>query len=290
MRFAKGHGTGNDFVILPDPDGRLDLTRQLVASLCDRHFGIGADGVLRVVQRAAAGLDADGQAAEWFMDYRNADGSVAEMCGNGIRVFAKYLIDEGLDAGPEIAIATRAGTRTVRAELDGQFTVDMGPAVVLGAGAVQAGDRRLDGLAITVGNPHVASMIDQPVAAVDLSRPIVLSPAELVSGANIEVIRPLGDREIEMRVHERGSGLTLSCGTGAVAAAVAAASAAGEWPADRGMPWIVHVPGGTLTVTPSVTTSLLTGPAEIVAAGELTPSWLAPLMPALARSAPPQTW
>jgi len=290
MRFVKGHGTGNDFVILPDPDGELDLTRRLVASLCDRHFGIGADGVLRVVRSAAAGADDDGQAAEWFMDYRNSDGSVAEMCGNGIRVFAKYLIDEGLAEGPEIAIATRAGIRTVRAEPDGQFTVDMGPAVVLGDGAVQAGDQRLDGLAITVGNPHVASMIDQPVAAVDLSRPLVLSPTELASGANIEVIRPLGDREIEMRVHERGSGLTLSCGTGAVAAAVAAASAAGEWPADRGMPWIVHVPGGTLTVTPSVTTSLLTGPAEIVAAGELTPSWLAPLMPALARSAPPQTW
>jgi diaminopimelate epimerase len=290
MRFAKGHGTGNDFVILPDLGGELDVTPELIVALCDRHFGIGADGVLRVVQSAVAGPEAQGQAAAFFMDYRNADGSIAEMCGNGIRVFAKYLIDEGLASGPEIAIATRAGTRTVRAEPDGQFTVDMGPAVVLGDGAVQAGDQRLDGLAITVGNPHVASMIDQPVAAVDLSRPIILSPAALASGANIEVIRPLGDREIEMRVHERGSGLTLSCGTGAVAAAIAAASAAGEWPADRGMPWIVHVPGGTLTVSPSVTASLLTGPAEIVAAGELTQSWLAPLMRALARSAQPQTW
>jgi diaminopimelate epimerase len=290
MRFAKGHGTGNDFVILPDLDSRLDITPQLVSSLCDRHFGIGADGVLRVVRTEAAGPAADGQTAEWFMDYRNADGSIAEMCGNGIRVFAKYLIDEGLASGPEVALATRAGTRTVRAEPDGRFTVDMGPAVVLGDGAVQAGDQRLDGVAITVGNPHVASMVDQPVAGVDLSRPVVLSPAELASGANIEVLRPIGQREIEMRVHERGSGLTLSCGTGAVAAAVAAASAAGEWPADRGMPWIVHVPGGTLTVTPSGTASLLTGPAEIVAAGELTQSWFAPLTRALARSAPPETW
>lgn len=290
MRFAKGHGTGNDFVILPDLGGELDVTPELVAVLCDRHFGVGADGVLRVVRAGAAGADADGQAAEWFMDYRNSDGSVAEMCGNGIRVFAKYLLDEGLASGPEIAIATRAGTRSVRAEPDGQFTVDMGSAVVLGDGAVQAGDQRLDGLAITVGNPHVASMIDQPVAAVDLSRPLVLRPAEFASGANVEVIRRVGRREIEMRVHERGSGLTLSCGTGAVAAAVAAASAAGEWPADRGMPWIVHVPGGTLTVTPSVTASLLTGPAHIVAAGELGPSWLAPLTRALARSARPETW
>jgi diaminopimelate epimerase len=290
MRFAKGHGTGNDFVILPDLAGELDVTPELVMALCDRHFGIGADGVLRLVHAASAGADADGQAAEWFMDYRNSDGSVAEMCGNGIRVFAKYLLEEGLDSGPEIAIATRAGTRTVRAEPGGQFTVDMGPAMVLGDGAVQAGDQRLDGLAITVGNPHVASMIDRPVSAVDLSRPLVLRPAELASGANVEVIRRIGHREIEMRVHERGSGLTLSCGTGAVAAAVAAASAAGEWPADRGRPWIIHVPGGTLTVTPSVTASLLTGPADIVAAGELSPSWLAPLTHALARSAPPETW
>ena len=279
MRFAKGHGTGNDFVILPDPEGRLDLTPDLVAALCDRHFGIGADGVLRVVRSAAAGPDADGQVADWFMDYRNADGSVAEMCGNGIRVFAKYLLDEGFAGGPEIAIATRAGTRTVRAEPDGQFTVDMGAAVVLGDGAVQAGDQRLEGLAITVGNPHVACVIKQPVAGVDLNDPLVLVPAELTSGANVEVVRTIGHREIEMRVHERGSGLTLSCGTGAVAAAVAAARAAGEWPTGRGMPWIVHVPGGKLAVVPSVTASLLTGPADIVAVGELSASWLAGLSP-----------
>ncbi len=168
MRFAKGHGTGNDFVILPDPDGQLELTPELVVRLCDRHFGIGADGVLRVVRSADASAGAAGQSAAWFMDYRNADGSVAEMCGNGVRVFARYLIDEGLATGPEVAIATRAGTRLVHAAGDGQFTVDMGPAVVLGDGAAQAGDQRLTGLAILVGNPHLACMIDQPVAAVDL--------------------------------------------------------------------------------------------------------------------------
>jgi diaminopimelate epimerase len=280
MRFAKGHGTGNDFVILPDPDGQLELTAELVTAMCDRHFGIGADGVLRVVRSAVAGPDAAGQAAEWFMDYRNSDGSIAEMCGNGVRVFAKYLLAEGLVRGPELAVATRAGTRLVRAEPDGQFTVDMGPAVVLGDGAARAGDQRLAGLAISVGNPHLACMVDQPVAAIDLSDPLVLEPAELAGGANVEVIRTVGNREIEMRVHERGSGLTLSCGTGAVAAATAAADAAGEWPAESGLPWVVHVPGGRLAVTPSVTASLLTGPADIVAAGELSASWLAGLSPA----------
>lgn len=280
MRFLKGHGTGNDFVILPDAAGQLDLSPELVAALCDRHCGIGADGVLRVVRPAAVGEDAAGQRAEWFMDYRNADGSVAEMCGNGVRVFAKYLLDAGLAEGPELRIGTRAGTRLVTAEADGQFTVDMGSAAVLGEGRVQLGDQRLTGLAISVGNPHVACVIDQPVATVDLAAPRVLAPAEMTGGANVEVVTIIGTREIEMRVHERGSGLTLSCGTGAVASAVAAAAAAGEWPDRAGATWTVHVPGGRLAVTPSATASLLTGPAEIVAIGELTASWLAGMSPA----------
>jgi len=284
MRFAKGHGTGNDFVILPDYDGRLELSPELVARICDRHFGIGADGVLRVVRTLAAEgvaeaglartLAARADLVEWFMDYRNADGSVAEMCGNGIRVFVRYLLEEGLVAGPEVAVATRAGVRTVRAEADGQFTVDMGPAVLAGAGAVQLGELRLGGLAISVGNPHLACIVDRPVAAVDLTSPRLVAPPELLGGANVEVVRPAGPREIEMRVHERGSGLTLSCGTGAVAAAVAAAAAAGQWPDGPGDPWTVHVPGGRLTVRPSATASLLTGPAEVVAVGELAESWL----------------
>ena len=279
MRFAKGHGTGNDFVILPDPDGEIELTPELVARICDRHFGVGGDGVLRVVRTAAAGGDAGGQRAEWFMDYRNADGSVAEMCGNGVRVFAKYLIEEGLAGGPELQIATRAGTRSVRADGDGQFTADMGPATVLGNASVEAGAQKLDGLAISVGNPHLACMTDQPVADIDLDHTRVLAPAELAGGANVEVVRAIAPRTIEMRVHERGSGLTLSCGTGAVAAAVAAASAAGEWPDGPGAPWTVLVPGGRLIALPSSTASLLTGPAEIVAAGELSASWLADRSP-----------
>jgi len=273
MRFAKGHGTGNDFVIVPDLDDELDLSPELAAALCDRHFGVGADGVLRVVRSAAAGMD---QPAEWFMDYRNADGSLAEMCGNGVRVVARYLIEEGLTRGPELAIATRAGTRSVRAEADGQFTVDMGPVAVLGEGAVEAGSQLLAGLAISVGNPHLACVIDAPVEAIDLRSPRVLEPAGLAAGVNVEVVRLVGPREIAMRVHERGSGLTLSCGTGAIAAAVAAAWSAGERPTGwQATPWTVHVPGGTLAVTLGATASLLTGPAEIVARGHLGASWLA---------------
>ncbi len=282
MRFAKGQGTGNDFVILPDPDGEMELSPALVARLCDRHFGIGADGVLRVVRTAVAGRDAAGQAAEWFMDYRNADGTIAEMCGNGLRVFARYLIEEGLVSGPPgpgFPVATRAGTRAVRVEDDGQFTTDMGPAAVLGDGSVEAGDTTYTGLAISVGNPHLACIVDRPVSEIELGHPRVLTPAGLTSGANIEIVRAVAPREIEMRVSERGSGLTLSCGTGAVAATVAAAAAAGEWPDGPGVPWTVWVPGGRLTVLPSSTASQLTGPAEIVAAGELSAGWLADISP-----------
>jgi diaminopimelate epimerase len=279
MRFAKGHGTGNDFVILPDPDGLLDVPAALVARLCDRHTGLGGDGVLRVVRTAAAGLAGE-QAAEWFMDYRNADGSLAEMCGNGVRVFARYLLDEGLAKGPELAVATRAGLRMVWVEADGQLTVNMGGANVTGEGSVQLGGQLLTGLAILVGNPHLACVVGEPVADIDLSAPRLAAAADAAAGVNVEVLRVTGEHEIEMRVHERGSGVTLSCGTGAVAAAVAAAASAGEWMSDGESPWTVNVPGGRLAVTPSATASLLTGPAEIVAWGEIATSWLAGLSPA----------
>jgi diaminopimelate epimerase len=282
MRFAKGHGTGNDFVILPDPHGLLDLPAELVARLCDRHTGLGGDGVLRVVRAAAAGVPGvpGEQAAEWFMDYRNADGSLAEMCGNGVRVFARYLLDEGLADGPELAVATRAGLRVVGVEADGQLTVNMGGASVTGEGSVQLGGQLLTGLAISVGNPHLACVVGEPVADIDLSAPRLVPAAEAVAGVNVEVLRVTGEHEIEMRVHERGSGVTLSCGTGAVAAAVAAAASAGEWLTGGESSWIVNVPGGRLAVTPSATASLLTGPAEIVAWGEVAAGWLAGLSPA----------
>jgi diaminopimelate epimerase len=286
MRFAKGHGTGNDFVVIPDPDGELSLSPELVARICDRHFGLGGDGILRVIRTDAVPAselgEAGAAAAEWFMDYRNADGSVAEMCGNGVRVFVRFLLDEALAAGPLVDVATRAGVRRVRVEDDGRLGVDMGPARVLGEGVVQLAAQRLTGPAISVGNPHLACIVDGPVADVQLDAPRLVSfagrldpPANgLPGGVNVEVVRFVGDHEVEMRVHERGSGLTLSCGTGAVAAAVSAAVTAGDWQAGREVPWTVRVPGGTLTVTPSATASVLIGPAEIVASGELSASWL----------------
>ena len=277
MRFAKGHGTGNDFLILPDPDGAMAVPPDLVARLCDRRTGLGADGILRVVRVRAAGDAVPGGAAgpagaaEWFMDYRNADGSVAEMCGNGIRVFARYLLDHGLAEGP-LAVATRAGLRLVRAEPGGEYTVDMGAPSVGGHAVAEIGSGPHDGLAVSLGNPHLACVVDRPVAEFDLTAAPVVDRGEFPDGVNVEVVRILGERHLEMRVHERGSGETMSCGTGAVAAAVAAA--ANGQPRLTGV-WTVQVPGGTLTVTLTPATSLLTGPAVIVAEGQLDEAWLA---------------
>jgi diaminopimelate epimerase len=282
--FAKGHGTENDFVILPDPHGEHELTPAAAARLCDRRAGIGADGVLRVVRTTAlpspvlagpvlAGPGGTGP-AEWFMDYRNADGSLAEMCGNGIRVFARYLLEHGLATGPSFAVATRSGIHQVRAEPDGQITVDMGPATVLGPGRAVIGGVLRDGLRVSVGNPHLACLVDDALDKFDLAAPPGLDPADFPDGGNVELIRRTGPDAISLRVHERGSGETRSCGTGAVAAAAAAAvlSSATKTAPRR---WHVTVPGGELLVTLEAGTSWLTGPAVIVAEGELDPDWLA---------------
>jgi diaminopimelate epimerase len=276
MRFAKGHGTQNDFVIVFDPGDSLGLTADLAARLCDRRAGIGGDGVLRAVRTGPAG------APGWFMDYRNADGSMAEMCGNGVRVFARYLVAHGLAGPPEFTVATRAGDRRVRLEADGQITVDMGAVTVLGPGRAVVSGREYEGLRISAGNPHLACLVGQPLADFDLTRPPALDPGQFPDGANVELIRLTGPGALAMRVHERGSGETRSCGTGAVAAAAAAARAQGQ---QEGT-WQVSVPGGTLGVAITADSSRLTGPAVIVAEGELDPGWLAAAR--LARPTPRQ--
>ncbi len=291
MRFAKGHGTGNDFLILPDPDDALRLSPDFVARLCDRHTGLGADGILRPVRIAAGDhLAAPGlAAAEWFMDYRNADGSIAEMCGNGLRVFVRYLLAHGLAGGPAFVVATRAGLRQVWVEASGEVTVDMGAPLLLGRSTARVGGTVCEGLAVSLGNPHLACVVDAPVTGFDLSAPPAVDPVRFPDGANVEVVQVRGDRWLEMRVYERGSGVTLSCGTGAVAAAVAAAAqeqadgdrataagdpaAAGSGPPALVGRWTVDVPGGRLVVTLGETTTLLTGPAVIVADGELDEAW-----------------
>ncbi|MCL9664257.1 diaminopimelate epimerase [Curtobacterium albidum] len=292
LHFTKGQGTGNDFVLFADPDATVDLTPERIRAIADRRFGVGADGVIRAVRSDAIpegrALVAVEPAATWFMDYHNADGSVAEMCGNGIRVFARYLTESGLvdlAPGETLTVGSRKGLVDVQRTTNG-FSADLGRwgLGIEGGGAndVTVRAKELDGarpgLGIDVGNPHVVVAVatEDELAEVDLTYVPVLDPAP-AAGANVEFVLP-GDPlvkdgvgEITMRVHERGSGETLSCGTGAVAAALATRYWAGPSAPDT---WRVRVPGGVVTVRMFAAEDgehvALAGPAELVFSGDLT--------------------
>lgn len=279
LRFTKGHGTENDFVLVPDLDGARGLSAEEVRLLADRRAGLGGDGVIRVVRTRAADepmVRDQAESAPWFMDYRNGDGSTAQMCGNGVRVFAAYLLREGLSSGPEFAVATRAGVRHVRVEGDG-FAVDMGPwrlvepdlAAEHGFDAVVRphDTDELSALRIDVGNPHTVALVSSADAlhALDLTEAPTVTPHP-VDGTNVEFVHLIAAGHLAMRVHERGVGETRSCGTGACAAALATRWWAGQG-ADESS-WLVDVPGGRLRVRPLPGGRVeLTGPAVLVADG-----------------------
>jgi diaminopimelate epimerase len=282
-----GHGTENDFVVLPDPDGsgwpEDRLTPEMVRRLCDRRAGLGGDGVLRVVPSryvpdAAAVLGEDLDRCTWFMDHRNADGSTAEMCGNGIRLFLHVLVTEGLldrrscEAG--VLVGTRGGPRRVGATPDGDYWVDMGPARPFGDGKATVDGQVFDGQAVSMGNPHLACLTEADIDALDLTGQPEFDAALFPDGVNVELVTVLApdgaDAHIRLRVVERGVGETRSCGTGACAAAYAALAARGAAGGEVG----VAAPGGRLRVRIDPGTTVLTGPAVIVAAGELTGAWL----------------
>ncbi|MET0788053.1 MAG: diaminopimelate epimerase [Cellulomonas sp.] len=301
LHVTKGHGTQNDFVLLDDREAHVDLSATLVRELADRRAGVGGDGVIRVVSSElvpeGASVLAEEPAAVWFMDYRNADGSVAEMCGNGVRVFAAYLERLGLwDAAEgELALGTRAGVRRVRRVPvpagvgdDVWYAVDMGRWYLPGGpDAVAAGaDAEVEvaglpvaraGLSVDVGNPHVvlALMDEHELAAADLTRTPQVTPVP-PNGTNVELVVPLGEQRdpdgslvgrVRMRVHERGVGETRSCGTGACAAALAVRTWAGAGAPDV---WLVEVPGGTVRVSLLPEGNVeLAGPAVLVAAADV---------------------
>lgn len=284
MIFAKGHGTQNDFVLLPDPDARLTLTPAAVAALCDRRQGLGADGVLRVT--TAAGAQSAGvferlpegvAPGDWYMDYRNADGSIAQMCGNGVRVFAHYLRASGLESRDEFVVGSLAGPRPVVLhrwdDTTADVTVEMGKANQLGTGEAIVGGRPFAGMAIDVGNPHLACVDPDltlaELAALDVAAPVSFDRAQFPDGVNVEVLTAPHDGAVSMRVHERGVGETRSCGTGTVAAAVAALAFGGATTGTLR----VCIPGGAVTVTVTDATSYLRGPSVLVARGELSQEW-----------------
>jgi diaminopimelate epimerase len=259
IQFTKGHGTGNDFVLVLDKVGQLDLSEAEIRRICDRNFGIGADGL--IVVRPTAGSEVEGLLSEepgatWFMDYRNRDGSKAEMCGNGIRVFARFLLENSLaeiPAGSTLPVATRAGIKDLTQTATG-FAVDLGPwkisedEVLVRAQGLQVAR---PGLHVNLGNPHVVvALADlEELENLELYRAPLLEPAS-EAGANVEFVVP-GDPLVEegvasltMRVHERGVGETLSCGTGVAASAIAIR----HWAGGTQNNWRVYVPGGELAV------------------------------------------
>ena len=283
VEFTKGEGTGNDFVILADAEGTLNLTESLVRALTDRHIGIGANGILRAVRTATAAVqepelaDQVGQ-AEWFMDYRNADGSLAQMCGNGARVFTRWLVANGWAAAGEIVIATRGGLRTTQTPQAGDVSIDMGTAQTLQIRLmphVTVGSQTWPGLGVHIPNPHLVAYVDdeKTLAELDLSQaPEVNAGPAFPDGVNVEFVVSRGTRHVGMRVHERGVGETLSCGTGAGAVMVAAAARDQEPTVTS---YQVDVPGGTLTVSRSSDDHIhLMGPANLVARGTVDAAWL----------------
>jgi diaminopimelate epimerase len=253
-----------------------------VRRLTDRRAGIGGDGVIRVVPTLAAteqDVRDQGDRARWFMDYRNADGSPAEMCGNGSRVFAAYLRREGLETADEFSIATRGGVKLVRFDgdliavnLGGWRIVDVDGAHEKGFDAMVKvrGHDPMPGLSLDLGNPHVVVALPDSadLAALDLTGAPEVHPVP-PHGTNVEFVRPIGPGHIAMRVHERGVGETRSCGTGAAAAALATRWWAG---ADTAIDvWRVDVPGGTLRVRALPDHQVeLAGPAALVADGVTT--------------------
>jgi diaminopimelate epimerase len=273
LPFVKGHGTENDFLLVPDADGgRGPVPPAVVRAMCDRYAGIGADGVIRVVRTEAyddpAAVAARGR-AEWFMDYLNSDGSTSEMCGNGVRVLGRYLVDrERVDPRRPLPVATRAGVKVLEFDED-LVTVDMGTPLVLGDTAVQVGGRSWPATNVDMGNPHAVAFVETLTDAGPLVEEPEFDRSVYPAGVNVEFVVRRGPGRVAMRVHERGSGETRSCGTGACAVMVASARADGAGP---GSAYDVVLPGGTLHVAWTDDDRVrMTGPAVLVAEG----NWVA---------------
>lgn len=282
LPFTKGHGTSNDFVIVPDPQNSWAPSSAQIRWVCDRRLGIGADGLIRVVPTSFLEEFADLGAAKWFMDYRNSDGSLAEMCGNGARVFARYLLASGLVQDREFVIATRAGLHEVVIHEDFSVSVSMGIAQQI------PGDPNIEvrvddvltlsgGHGVLVPNPHAVVYVPDGISLgdIDISEAQVQQGELFPDGVNIEFVQRIGERHLAMRVNERGSGETLSCGTGACAVAFTAMSEMTEKTEMKEMKkpntgeWQVDVPGGTLWVHRKGEILWLRGPADLVARGKV---------------------
>jgi diaminopimelate epimerase len=269
---AKGHGALNDFVVLKDRHALLSPTPDDVRFLCDRRRGVGGDGLLRVT-KAEHFPEWTGDPDLWFMDYRNADGSIAEMCGNGARVFVRYLLDENLASGDHVQIATRAGLVEATVERDGRITVTLGhPSREPESATIHASGRDWTAHVVNVGNPHAVVWLasEAELDGLDLWQAPSFPADRYPDGANAEFVLPFDDNHIRLRVWERGVGETPSCGTGVVAAAFDHLSLLGD---GRGAVRVT-TPGGSLDVRlDDAGVAHLTGPAVVVARGTVTLAW-----------------
>jgi len=247
-----GHGTHNDFVLLYDPEDQFQISAEQVTRICNRASGVGSDGFIRMTKRAG----------KWFMDYRNQDGSIAEMCGNGIRVMARYLVERGHQGEGIFAIDTRAGMKYLAVPADEDISVNMGNvSEVYDEVTVRIGERSWKALHIDVGNPHAVLFVDDVNSIGDLSTPPEVE-GDYPDGVNVEFVSFLENGELAMRVFERGVGETQSCGTGTCAVALAATIHLGKRLPSR---WVINPPGGRLIVDiDSHNNATLIGPAVLV--------------------------
>ena len=247
-----GHGTHNDFVLLFDPDDQITIDADQVARICSRTDGVGSDGLIRITKR-------DGK---WFMDYRNQDGSIAEMCGNGIRVMARYLVERGHQGEGIFAINTRAGMKYLAVPAAADISVNMGHIEeVYDDVTVKIGDQTWSAIHVDIGNPHAVVFVDDLASIGDLKTAPEVD-GDYPDGVNVEFVTFLPNGEIAMRVYERGVGETQSCGTGTCAVALAATIHQGKKPPSR---WVINPPGGQLIVDidPHSNATLI-GPAVLV--------------------------
>jgi diaminopimelate epimerase len=254
-----GHGTHNDFVLVFDPENKILFTPEQIKKICDRKVGIGSDGFIKIIKVDGA----------WFMDYSNSDGSVAEMCGNGIRVMARYLTDRGYQASGIYAINTRDGRKFLSVPDEGDISVNMGKVTQInGEVSVIQNSKTFVGLNIDVGNPHAVVFTDDLETVGDLKKsPAVLPEDAYPEGVNIEFVEIVDNGEIKMRVFERGVGETQSCGTGICAVALAATIKTNK---TLPIKWVINPPGGRLVVEiDGHSNATLTGPAVLVKDVEL---------------------
>lgn len=247
-----GHGTHNDFLLLFDEENLLEISPEQVAKICNRESGIGSDGFIRITKR-------DGK---WFMDYRNQDGSLAEMCGNGIRVMARYLVERGHQSEGIFAINTRAGMKYLAVPADADISVNMGAvSEIYDDVTVSVGQQSWSALHIEIGNPHAVVFVDDLASIGDLKEPPNVE-GDYPDGLNIEFVSLLPSGELNMRVFERGVGETQSCGTGTCAVALAATIHKGLKLPVR---WVINPPGGRLLVEIDAhSNAILIGPAVLL--------------------------